>query len=1011
MRLFISIVCVMTLVVAQPTRMSAAQEGPQPLPMLRQPSISPDGDQIAFVHNGDIYLAPTAGGMARALVTGPGFESLPRFSPDGARLAYTSNATGGGDVYVLDLATGQQRRLTHHSAGEFAESWSPDGALVYFSSDQADIGGYSDIFAVTAEGGTPFPISRARYEGEYNAQVSPDGGRVLFNINDRTRQWWRTGERHDDSTDVWLRSTNPAAPSMRQLTRYDGKDSWPLWSGDGRGFYFVTDRFAPTGVENLAYQTIEGGRAAQLTRFTEGHVLWPSISRDGVIAFERDFEIWTVSRGSAPRRVAIELPAESPQPARTRDFSQVSDIAVTPDMSAAALIIHGDVFVYRFQEERLLRITETPEPEQAVTINASGDIVAYASLRAGFFDIFVQAVGTGAERRLTNDAATETNLRFSPDGRQIAYTAGPTRLRTVRLADSAVHDVASGSMLQPEFAWAPDSRSIAYMAADGNWMSNVFVRDVPASAPPVQLTDFPNVYFSGLSWTSDGRSLLLSTWTTREARQIARVRANADTSTTAARDNIAFLAPEDESLILVASSPNGALALLVGSIYGQRGLWSADIGERSISNPQLVSRGGDVAAACVADDGRAVFVQGGTVFVVAPGGAPRRLTTTASFSIDASAQRNLLFRQTILLLRDYFADAGMTDANLETLYRRYAPNVAGATRDDDFMIAARMMIGELNASHTNIWGDEELQIDATGDLGVDFNPSAIREGRFEVVAVHQSDTARLSPLSVGDRLVSLDGVSLSRGVNLHALLVGKSGEVLSGEVAGASGTRAARIPVYDPEEVAEARYQAWVAANAQLVERLSQGRLAYVHLRHIGAGATEDLRRRLGASALGRSGVIIDIRNNGGGVESTRLMSFLQSRSAVRSRFQNVIDAPAPLIHGIPSFGVPVALVQNEQVLSDAENFSHEFRSARLGPVIGVRTAAWNRGQRSNSLFDGTRVSIGAFNATSRDGEIFDRVGRSPDIVVDQSPEESLSGRDSQLEAAVAALLRDRAQR
>src|SRR5688572_30840411 len=81
--------------------------------LFAEPSLSPDGTQIAFVSGGDIWIGPAAGGDARLVVGHTANDTRPRFSPDGTRLAFLSTRTGNGDIYVLELATSALRRITY----------------------------------------------------------------------------------------------------------------------------------------------------------------------------------------------------------------------------------------------------------------------------------------------------------------------------------------------------------------------------------------------------------------------------------------------------------------------------------------------------------------------------------------------------------------------------------------------------------------------------------------------------------------------------------------------------------------------------------------------------------------------------------------------------------------------------------------------------------------------------------------------------------------------------------
>jgi len=265
------------------------------VPYFSEPALCPTRPEIAFVSGGDIWVVPSKGGEAHLLVSDPAEESRPLYSPDGTRLAFVSTRTGGGDIYILTLASGDLKRLTFDDRMDQLDAWSRDGKWIYFSNGTNDVGGKNDLYRVSAEGGTPMAVSADRFTNEFQAAPAPDGTTVAFAARGNgDSQWWRHGHSHLDESEIWLRKEG-TPPTYEKIVDLNGRNAWPMWMPDGKSLYFMSDR---SGAQNL-WLLAPGGKMRQVTRFTGGRVLWPSIGYDGkAVVFERDFKIWQLDTKS-----------------------------------------------------------------------------------------------------------------------------------------------------------------------------------------------------------------------------------------------------------------------------------------------------------------------------------------------------------------------------------------------------------------------------------------------------------------------------------------------------------------------------------------------------------------------------------------------------------------------------------------------------------------------------------------------------------------------------------------
>lgn len=515
-------------------------------PSFAEPGISPDGREIAFVSGGDIWTVPVEGGVARLLVSDASHHSRPLYSPDGRRLAFVSDRTGNGDIYVLELATGELRRLTFDDGSDQLDGWSPDGRWIYYSSTSRDIAGMNDIYRVPADGGTPMPVAADRYVNEFFAAASPDGATLAISARGiASGQWWRRGHSHIDQSEIWLVRIDgdaPAsngsqaragavtsAPVYERVTDGTGKELWPMWGPDGRTLYYVSDR---DGTANVWVRPAEGA-PRPLTRFSDGRVLWPSISRDGrVVAFERGLSIWMLdtTTGEA-REVPIRLrgaPASTPAE-RLRMTSGFSDLALAPDGKKLAFIARGEVFAASAQGGGdAMRVTHTAAAESQPVWAPDSRRLAYVSARDGTPSLYLYDFATGEETRLTDSPAADYSPAFSPDGGSIAFIRGGRELRVLDVASGRERVVATAVFGQPPIisprshAWSPDGEWLAYLAPGEKSFTNIHL--VPAAGGESRPASWvSNVFGSAVAWTPDGKQVMFNTRQRTEEGVIARV--------------------------------------------------------------------------------------------------------------------------------------------------------------------------------------------------------------------------------------------------------------------------------------------------------------------------------------------------------------------------------------------------------------------------------------------------------------------------------------------------------
>src|SRR5262245_24392569 len=154
---------------------ASAQE---PIRFARTPDISPDGKLVAFSYLGDIWVVEAIGGVARPVTMHEKHDMAPVFSPDGRKIAFSSNRHGSYDVFVVPVHGGRPTRLTYDSAADYVCGWSPDGKEVLFASTRSTAFPFSyELYTVPAAGGRARRVSAS--EGREGV-FSPDGKQIAF---------------------------------------------------------------------------------------------------------------------------------------------------------------------------------------------------------------------------------------------------------------------------------------------------------------------------------------------------------------------------------------------------------------------------------------------------------------------------------------------------------------------------------------------------------------------------------------------------------------------------------------------------------------------------------------------------------------------------------------------------------------------------------------------------------------------------------------------------------------
>lgn len=1008
-----------------------------------RPLFSPDGRYLAFESDReggdrDLHLLELSTGEVRRLTWHDDDERLGGWSADGAYLYFDAprrDPGGQAGVFRIPVAGGTPEPVTSDDyTAEYDPRPGPGGGRV----------------AVVSGG----RMARGQWWRNGSSHIDETGiwivtpGAVGSGDGDGATGAGSAGFRSGAGAS--------SVPGYRRVTR-GGKNLWPLWSPDGDALVFMSDR---SGTENLWTVTADGTGLAPLTDFESGRVLWPDLSADGsLLVFERDFQVWAMRNGSEPAPVRIQRAGATGEP-RLRRISADDDfsaLALSPDGQKVAFVSHGEIFAAGLEEGgQATRVTSAPAEDGRPAWGPDSRRVAYVSLRTGSPSIRLHDFVSGEDRALTATGDADDAPVFSPDGSRVAFVRNGREVRTVAVESGDQEVLARGLFWRFGFgpdvpmAWSPDGRWLAVLARDDRMFTNPLLIPVEDGGEPRFLTRLANNNAGGLAWSADGERFYLTTGQRTETPQLLEVdlvprspRFREDRfldlfqdEETAGDDNaaptgggevagapvrVAFdgvrqrlrplpvgVSPSD-----FAVSPDGRVLVFVGSAEGRTNLYSLSVdpeGEGPGVPRQLTStRAGKDLPQFTPDGKRVVYLDGDRIRVVTLASSDSEpVAVTAGFTVDVRELRMAAFRQGWRIQRDHFYRSDYHGADWEAVRDTFAPRIAGARSDGEMERLMNLMLGELNASHLGYRQPGE-DGPRTADLGLVFGAvegTAGGPAGLPVTRVVSLGPGALAGVRPGDRLMTVDGVTLDPDVNLNRLLEGRTGEkVLLGVMRDGTVLEVEVQPV-SSGQVRQLAYRDWVEEKRAYVDRVSGGRLGYVHMPSMSWGSYQQLLVDLDAENHLRDGVVIDLRSNNGGFVNPYALDVFTRESYLTMEVRGFPETNARSRLGQRSLELPTALVVDRNTLSDGEDFTEGYRALRVGPVVGEPTAGWIIFTWGGQLVDGASFRVPRARIRGVMGDDMELEPRSVDLPVERPLGESTTDRDVQLDVAVGALLR-----
>jgi tricorn protease len=1043
--------------------------------LLRFPAIY--GEQIVFSYAGDLYSVSAKGGTARKLTSDIGYEMFAKFSPDGKQIAFTAQYDGNTEVYLMPAEGGIPKRLTFTATldrddvsdrmgpNNIVMGWKGGSRIVYRSRKDQWNDFKGDLLLASVDGGLSekLPLPRGGF-----CSYSPDLKKLAYNRVFREFRTWKR-YRGGQADDVWIYDFE--SKQTTNITNNPAQDIFPMWAGTM--IYFISDRDENKRLNLYGYDLTKK-QTQKLTSFVDFDVKFPSLGNDAIV-FENGGYIY---RFDLKSRKAEKVPISvSDDQVLGRggwvDVSrQIANYEIAPDGSRALFGAHGEIFTVPAKNGNTRNLTKTSGVhERASKWSPDGKWIAYISDASGEDEIYiVPQDGSGPAKQLTKGADTyKFFLLWSPDSTKLLWSDKKLRLQYVDSASGDVAQVAQAKVQEiTDFAWAPDSKWIAYsqqeemkmqtiylyscerketIAATDGWFDSggpafsedgkylFFVSD-RAFNPAYGQTEF-NYSYSNMSkiylitLAKATRSPFEPKSDEVKIKEEAKApvkEAGAEKKPEAPPKPAVISVDADGLPLRIAELPVAPAAydhlVSVGNrLYYER--------RRSLENKlvlfdldkQKETELGDADGYEISADSRKMLVgQGGSYAIVdLPMGrlelSERLNLSDLKFNLDRAAEWKQIYNECWRQMRDFFYAPNMHGVDWAKVRGNYEPLIPFVRHRADLTYIIGEMIGELSAGHAYVGGGEmplkpRIKL---GLLGAVIEKDAA-SGYFQIKKILKGqnwDKAVRSPLTEigvdareGDYILAVEGKSTNQLKDIYEALVNTVGKQVRLKLNSKAEESGSRETVVVPiDDEQPLFYYEWVQGNLEKVEKATQGKVGYIHIPDMGVNGLNEFVKYY-YPQLRKEALIVDVRGNGGGNVSPLVIERLRRQAAMIDIARNTAPSfdPGGMIAG------PKVCLLDEFSASDGDIFPYRFRFYKLGKLIGKRSWGGVVGIRGTlPIVDGGYLNRPEFSRYDLAGKewVMEGHGVDPDIVVDNDPAKEYAGIDEQLNRAIEEILKE----
>ena len=464
-------------------------------------------------------------------------------------------------------------------------------------------------------------------------------------------------------------------------------------------------------------------------------------------------------------------------------------------------------------------------------------------------------------------------------------------------------------------------------------------------------------------------------------------------------DRIVRITPNSSRLGDAIVSKDGESLYYFAAFEGAPDLWKMDLRKHET---KLLSKGG--SGVLQMDKDGNLYSLGSSMKKIEKGDKMTTIAYDAQMKLDLAAEREYLLRHVAKQINKKIFRTDYNGCDWDLMVKNYARFLPHIANNYDFAELLSELLGELNVSHTGGRFRPAANGDATAQLGLLYDLTEATDG-LKITAILEGGpfSKASSKVKVGDVVTAINGQPLTKDTDLAQLLNLCRGKKTLVSLKGSAGTWDEVVLPISQSAQSALLYKRWIKSRAAEVERLSNGRLGYVHIEGMDDASFRDVYSDILGKYNLKEGIVIDTRHNGGG----RLHEDIEILFSGHKYFTQVIRGRE--VCDMPSrrYNHPSIMLQAEGNYSNAHGTPWVYSHQKIGKLVGAPVPGTMSSVNWETMQDPTLIfGVPVIGYQLPDGTYLENTQLEPDVPVLNKPETVVKGVDLQLEAAVRELLK-----